>query len=72
MHPEAYGLGLAGRFHYAAFAFLLGVTLGILIRRTVTAMAITLAAFAALQIAMPLYPASPWPWPPSTPGGSAV
>ena len=52
MHPEGYGLGLDGRFHYAAFAFLHGVTLGILIRRTVTAMAITLAAFAALQIAI--------------------
>ena len=40
---------------YAAFAFALGVTLGALIRRTVPAMAVTLAIFAALQIAMPLW-----------------
>jgi ABC-type transport system involved in multi-copper enzyme maturation permease subunit len=40
---------------YAAFAFSLGVTVGALIQRTVPAMAITLAVFAALQIAMPLW-----------------
>jgi hypothetical protein len=40
---------------YAAFAFALGVTAGALIRRTVPAMAVTLAIFAALQIAMPLW-----------------
>jgi ABC-type transport system involved in multi-copper enzyme maturation permease subunit len=40
---------------YAAFAFTLGVTCGALIRRTVPAMAITLAIFAALQIATPLW-----------------
>jgi len=40
---------------YAAFAFTLGVTAGALIRRTVPAMAVTLAIFAALQIAMPLW-----------------
>jgi ABC-type transport system involved in multi-copper enzyme maturation permease subunit len=40
---------------YAAFAFALGVTVGALIRRTVPAMAVTLAIFAALQIAMPLW-----------------
>jgi hypothetical protein len=40
---------------YAAFAFILGVTAGALIRRTVPAMAVTLAIFAALQIAMPLW-----------------
>ena len=40
---------------YAAFAFALGVTAGVLIRRTVPAMAVTLAIFAALQIAMPLW-----------------
>jgi hypothetical protein len=39
---------------YAAFAFALGVTIGILIRRTLPAMAITLTAFAIVQIAMPL------------------
>ncbi len=40
---------------YAAFAFALGVTAGALIRRTVPAMAVTLAIFAAIQIAMPLW-----------------
>jgi hypothetical protein len=39
---------------YAAFAFTLGVTAGVLIRRAIPAMAITLAIFAAVQIAMPL------------------
>jgi len=40
---------------YAAFAFTLGVTAGALIRRTLPAMAVTLAIFAAVQIAMPLW-----------------
>jgi hypothetical protein len=40
---------------YAAFAFALGVTAGLLLRRTVPAMAVTLAVFAAVQIAMPLW-----------------
>lgn len=40
---------------YAAFAFALGVTLGLLIRRTVPAMAATLAVFAGVQIGMPLW-----------------
>lgn len=39
---------------YAAFAFALGVTVGMLVRRTLPAMAITLAVFVAGQIAMPL------------------
>ena len=39
---------------YAAFAFALGTAAGALIRRTVPAMALTLAIFAAAQIAMPL------------------
>jgi hypothetical protein len=39
---------------YAAFAFVLGVTVGVLVRRTLPAMALTLAAFAAIQLAMPL------------------
>jgi hypothetical protein len=39
---------------YAAFAFALGVTVGMLVRRTLLAMAITLAVFVAVQIAMPL------------------
>ena len=38
---------------YAAFAFVLGATLGMLIRRTVPAMAVTLVVFAAMQLAIP-------------------
>jgi hypothetical protein len=38
---------------YAAFAFALGVTAGVHLRRAVTAMAVTLAVFVACQIAMP-------------------
>jgi hypothetical protein len=40
---------------YAAFAFTLGVTAGALIGRTVPAMAIALAVFAVIQIAVPLW-----------------
>ena len=40
---------------YAAFAFTLGVTAGALTRRAVPAMAVTLAIFAAVQVAMPLW-----------------
>ena len=38
---------------YAAFAFALGATTGLLLRRTVPAMAVTLAVFIGLQILMP-------------------
>jgi hypothetical protein len=48
---DAHGLVPIG---YAAFGFMLGVAVGILVRRSVPAMAITLAIFAAVQIAMPL------------------
>ena len=40
---------------YAAFAFTLGVTAGVLIRRTVPAMAATLATFLFIQIACPIW-----------------
>ena len=39
---------------YAAFAFTLGTAAGVLTRRALPAMAITLAIFAAVQLAMPL------------------
>ena len=39
---------------YAAFGFTLGVTVGVLFRRALPAMAVTLAVFAAVQVAMPL------------------
>ena len=48
----AHGIAPLG---YAAFAFALGVTAGPLLRRTVPAMAVTLAVFASVQIAMPLW-----------------
>jgi hypothetical protein len=38
---------------YAAFAFVLGATLGLVFRRTLPAMALTLAAYIAVQILMP-------------------
>jgi ABC-type transport system involved in multi-copper enzyme maturation permease subunit len=40
---------------YAAFCFALGVTAGLLIRRAIPAMAITLAIFAAAQVVTPLW-----------------
>jgi len=40
---------------YAALAFALGVTAGVLVRRAVPAMALTLAVFAVLQVVMPLW-----------------
>jgi ABC-type transport system involved in multi-copper enzyme maturation permease subunit len=46
----AHGIAPVG---YAAFAFVLGVTAGVLIRRTVPAMAATLVAFAGIQIVWP-------------------
>jgi hypothetical protein len=47
---EVHGIAPLG---YAAFAFTLAVTAGVLIRRSVPAMAVTLAIFAAVQIAVP-------------------
>jgi hypothetical protein len=40
---------------YAAFAFALGVTAGLLVRRAVPAMAVTLAVFALFQAVVPLW-----------------
>jgi len=40
---------------YAAFGFVLGVTAGVLVRRAVPAMAVTLAIFVAVQVVMPLW-----------------
>jgi hypothetical protein len=40
---------------YAAFAFALGVTAGLVIRRAIPAMAVTLAIFAAVQFITPLW-----------------
>jgi hypothetical protein len=48
---DAHGIAPIG---YAAFAFTLGVTAGLLLRRAIPAMAVTLAIFAVVQVAMPL------------------
>ncbi|WP_248965682.1 ABC transporter permease [Sphaerisporangium perillae] len=54
MGPLLFGARGIVPIGYAAFAFALGVTVGMLVRRTLAAMAITLAVFVAVQIAMPL------------------
>lgn len=51
--PLAFGSQGIAPLGYAAFAFALGVTVGLLIRRTIPAMALTLAVFAFVQIAWP-------------------
>jgi hypothetical protein len=48
---DAHGIVPVG---YAAFGFALGVTAGVVIRRAVPAMAVTLVIFAAVQVAVPL------------------
>jgi hypothetical protein len=40
---------------YAAFAFALGVTVGVHLRRTLPAMAVTLVVFAAVQVLVPVF-----------------
>jgi ABC-type transport system involved in multi-copper enzyme maturation permease subunit len=40
---------------YAAFAFALGVVTGLMVRRTIPAMAVTLVVFAAVQFAVPFW-----------------
>ncbi|MEV6869029.1 ABC transporter permease [Streptosporangium subroseum] len=54
MAPLVFGARGIAPMGYAAFAFVLGVTVGMLVRRTLPAMALTLAVFAAIQLAMPL------------------
>jgi len=51
--PAAFAASGVVPVGYAAFAFALGVTAGVLVRRTVPAMAVTLGAFAAVQLAWP-------------------
>jgi hypothetical protein len=52
--PLLFGARGIAPIGYAAFAFALGVTAGVLIRRTVPAMAATLAVFITVQIAWPM------------------
>ena len=53
--PFTFATGGIAPLGYAAFGFALGVTAGLLIRRAVPAMALTLAIFAAVQVVMPLW-----------------
>jgi ABC-type transport system involved in multi-copper enzyme maturation permease subunit len=52
--PVAFGARGVVPMGYAAFAFALGVTFGLLLRRSVPAMAVTLAVVVATQVAMPM------------------
>jgi ABC-2 family transporter protein len=53
MSPLVFGARGIVPLGYAAFAFALGVTAGVILRRTLPAMAITLAIFAAVQVLVP-------------------
>lgn len=55
MEPLAFGSRGVVPVAYALLAFSVGVLAGILLRRTVPAMAVTLAAVAAVQMAMPTW-----------------
>ncbi len=54
LHPLIFGARGVLPVGHAVFAFVLGVALGVLVRRTLPAMALLLAAVACAQIAMPL------------------
>jgi hypothetical protein len=49
LYPSVFGERGIAPIGYAAFAFALGVTAGLVIRRTLPAMAVTLAVFAGVQ-----------------------
>lgn len=51
--PLLFGVNGIAPIGYAAFAFAVGLAAGVLLRRTVPAMAITLAVFAGVQVAWP-------------------
>jgi hypothetical protein len=53
--PFVFATGGIAPLGYAAFGFALGVTAGLLLRRAVPAMALTLVIFAAVQVAVPLW-----------------
>ncbi len=54
LDPGVFGERDIAPIGYAAFAFALGVTAGLLIRRTVPAMAVTIAGYAGVQVAFSL------------------
>jgi ABC-type transport system involved in multi-copper enzyme maturation permease subunit len=53
MEPLVFAARGVAPLGYAAFAFALGVTLGVVVRRTIPAMALTLVLFVAIQVLMP-------------------
>jgi hypothetical protein len=53
--PVAFAMRGVAPIGYAVFALTLGVSLGILLRRTVPAMALTLAIFTVVQIIVPIW-----------------
>ncbi len=55
LEPQQFGAHGIAPIGYAAFAFMLGITVGLLIRRTIPAMAVTLAGFAFVQLAWPAW-----------------
>jgi ABC-2 family transporter protein len=55
LDPGVFGQRGIAPIGYAAFAFALGVTAGLLIRRTVPAMAVTIAGYAGVQVAFGLW-----------------
>jgi ABC-type transport system involved in multi-copper enzyme maturation permease subunit len=54
MSPVMFGARGIAPIGYAAFAFVLGVAVGIVFRRTVAAMAVTLVLFVAVMVAVPV------------------
>jgi hypothetical protein len=55
LEPLLFGAHGIAPIGYAAFAFTLGVTAGLLIKRTIPAMAVTLAGFVFVQVAWPAW-----------------
>ncbi|MFF1308182.1 hypothetical protein [Streptomyces sp. NPDC058307] len=55
LDPVAFAVRGVVPMAHAAFAFVLGVALGLVIRRTLPAMATTLVVYAAVQISVPLW-----------------
>ena len=53
--PPLFGATGIAPVGYAALAFAVGVTAGLLVRRTIAAMAITLAVFVAIQVLWPVF-----------------
>jgi len=54
LSPLTFGARDLTPIGYTAFAFALGVTIGLFLRRAVPAIAVTLVVFAAVQVAVPL------------------